>query len=406
MSIPSFPQYLCTLHRFVFCFSVVAFGTAITPRILHAQSVAPAGITLHFGGLGTDGANAIVALSDGGFALAGWKTLDQDRSVTESWVVRVDHRGGYVWDLQLPNSAPYGVTALSPAFDGGLYVVDGERGDKSGTTRLSKISPEGATEFQLIYGSSTADTLSALRPTFDGGLILAGRTLTRGAAHSDGWVVKLDRSQAVEWFRVIGGPHEDGLEDVSLSTDGGYTAVGWTTQENGHVTGWSLKLSGKGATEWEAFHDLGIDTEFHRVLPASSGGTIAAATTRAADGEGRKIIVLEIDATGQKTWQQGISSPGTAMATGLAHRTMGGYLLSASIEDRRGAAGLTAGIESDGTLDFIHRHSGSGAVRALAITATPNDGYAVAGTSAGQRTLDQDVWLLINDSLGSRKPKE
>jgi hypothetical protein len=405
--IPSL-QRLTRLQLFAFgCFSIASgISPGLPPGISHAQSVAPAGIALYFGGLGTDGANAIAALSDGGFALAGWKTLDQDRNVTESWVVRVDHRGGYVWDLQLPNSAPYGVTALSPAFDGGLYAVDGERGDNSGTTRLSKISPEGVTESQRTYGSSAGDTLSVLRPTFDGGLILAGRTLTRGSSHYDGWVLKLDRSHDVEWFRVIGGPGEDGLEDVSLSTDGGYTAVGWATQENDHVVGWSLKLSDKGATQWETFHDLGNDTEFHRVLPAPSGATIAAATTRAADGEGRKIIVLEIDAEGQKTWQQGLSSQGSAMATGLAHGARGGYLLSATIEDPSGIAGLTAGVEPDGTLDFIHRHNSSGQLRALAITSTANGGYAVAGSSVGQRTLDQDVWLLINDSVSLRKLKE
>ncbi len=372
----------------------------------HAQTVTPSGIELHFGGLGTDGANAIAALSDGGFALAGWKTLDQDRSVTESWLVRVNHRGAYMWDLQLPHSAPYGVTALSPAFDGGLYVVDGERGDKTGTTRLSKISPEGVTESQRTYGSSAGDTLSALRPTFDGGLILVGRTLNPTTNQDDGWVLKLDRSHDVEWFRVIGGPGEDGLEDVSLSTDGGYTAVGWSTQESDHVVGWSLKLSEKGATEWDTFHDIGVDTEFHHVLPAPAGSTIAAATTRATNGDGRKIVILAMDSEGALSWQQSISSPGSATATGLAHAATGGYLLSASIEDQNGMAGLAVGIGSDGTLDFIHRHQGSGALRALAITSTSNGGYAVAGSSAGQRTLDQDVWLLINDSLNVNKSKE
>lgn len=360
-----------------------------------AQAPIKSNIELHFGGIGTDGANAIVPLSDGGFALGGWKSSDGDADVTEGWVLRVDDRGGYVWDLPLPNSAPYGVTALSPAFDGGLLVIDGENEKLEGTTRLSKLSPEGSIDWQRSYGSTEGDALASIRPTFDGGFILAGKTYFRTAGEADGWVLKLDRNQEIEWFRILGGEQEDSLEGISLSTDGGFVAVGWTTQQDDAVLGWALKLDRTGATEWEVKHNFGAYTELHGILPAADGSFIYSASKAGELGTGRTILVGGLTQEGIQTWQQGIKSEGSATVSGLAHAATGSYLVSAFIEDDKGQAGLVAGFDQRGQLEFIHRYSGGGDHRALAITARLPGGYAVAGSSQRMQTLDQDMWLLI-----------
>lgn len=360
-----------------------------------AQAPIRSDIELHFGGIGTDGANAIVPLSDGGFALGGWKSKDGESDVTEGWVLRVDDRGGYVWDLPLPNSAPYGVTTLSPTFDGGLLVIDGEIEKVEGTTRLSKLSPEGSIDWQRTYGNTEGDALTSIRPTFDGGFILVGRTYYRTAGEADGWFLKLDRNQDIEWFRVLGDELEDSLEGVSLSTDGGFVAVGWTTQPGDTVLGWALKLDHTGATEWEVKHKLGRYTEFHDILPAPDGTFIFSASKADVIGTGRTVVIGGLNQYGDQTWQQGIKSEGSATVTGLAQAADGSYLVSASIEDEKGQAGLAASFNHRGRLDFIHRFGGVGDQRALAITARIPRGYAVAGSSQRMQTLDQDMWLLI-----------
>ncbi|NKB45704.1 MAG: hypothetical protein GKS03_15640 [Alphaproteobacteria bacterium] len=360
-----------------------------------SQAPIKSDIELHFGGLGTDGANAIVALSDGGFALGGWKTRDGNTELTEGWVLRVDARGGYVWDIPLPNSAPYGITALSPAFDSGLLVIDGENVNSKGTTRLSKLSPEGSIEWQRTYGNTEGDALASIRPTFDGGFIIAGKTYYRTAGDSDGWVLKLDRNQDIEWFRVLGDQHEDSLEGISLSTDGGFVAVGWTTQPGDIVLGWALKLDSTGATEWNVNHNLGPYTEFHGILPAHDGSFVYSASKEGDLGTRRSIVIGGLTRDGALTWQQGINADGNATVTGIAHAATGSFIISAYIEDAEGQAGLAAGFGDSGSLEFIHRYSGAGDQRALAITAKTPNGYAIAGSSQRIRTLDQDMWLLI-----------
>lgn len=367
-------------------------------------------LELHFGGPGSDGANQIIGLADGGFALGGWKGRDGQSDITESWVIRVDNRGAYIWDLPLPSSEPYGVTAMSPSLDGGIFTVDGDITAQRGKTRLSKLAPEGVIEWQLTLGNTPIDKISAVRPTFDGGLILVGQTYQRTTNRSDGWVMKLDRDQTVLWFRVIdAGGHggDDALEDIIVTTDGTYLAVGWATDVDDNARGWVTKLSLGGATLWQRFYSLGPGTELHRGLPAPSSGAVFAATATRLDGQGRRVILGGLDQEGTLTWQQGIASQKTAFATGLARLDRSTFLLAASIEDQDGQAGLIVTFSNAGTLKSIQRHSGSDALRVLAVAASGSTGYAAAGSAQRSRSLDQDVWLLINPDgrgVGPNRP--
>lgn len=374
-----------------------ALGQAWTQEPLQSD------IELHFGGLGTDGANAIAPLSDGGFALGGWKSKDGSIKVTEGWILRVDARGGYVWDIILPNSAPYGVTTLSAYFDGGLLAIDSEIGQAKGTTRLSKLSPEGTIEWQQEYGRSNRDVISSIKPTFDGGLIMAGQTAYRSSGPLDGWLLKLDRNQNVEWLRTLGGEKEDAFEDVALAPDGGYVAVGWTTLPSDKVLGWSIKLDTNGATKWSNNLDLGFSTELHGILPAPDGSFLFAASKAAGTSSDRESVIGGLEPNGSVTWQHTIVADGEVVATGIAHSTNGSYLVSASIEDRQGQAGLVAGFEQSGRIQFMHRFSRDGNHRALAVTSSATGhGYAVTGSSQRTQALDQDAWLLVKRDLPTK----
>lgn len=359
-------------------------------------------IELHFGGIGTDGANSIAPLSDGGFALGGWKSIDGATDLTEGWILRVDARGAYTWDIPLPQSGPYGVVALSADFDGGVIAVDSVKDEGTGTTRLSKLSPDGAVDWQRTYGRSSRDVISSLRPTFDGGHILAGETLVRASSHSDGWIVKLDRNHEIEWFRILGGVKADAFEDIALSTEGGYLAVGWTTLADDRVLGWVTKIDSSGATKWEYKHSVGPSTEFHRVLPAADGSFVYAATMTRNGNLSRGTVVGGLAMDGAMAWQHEIVADGTVMATDLAHSAESSYLLSASVEDKEGQAGLVAGFTFDGTIEFLHRYNNSNDRKALAISAG-SSGYALAGTSQRNLSLDQDAWLLIRPEVTTPK---
>ena len=366
--------------------------------LVQAQTADRADIILHFGGPGSDGANAIAAMANGGYVLAGWKAREGEPERTESWIIKVDARGGVMWDTPLPASAPYGVSALTPAFDGGLITVDGDASGQTGRTRLSKISPNGAIEMQMVLGNATGDIIHAIRPTFDGGLIAVGQTTHLTHGRSDGWILKLDRTFTVEWFRTLGAPLEDAFEDIALTPQGDYIAAGWTTLPEDFVQGWIVQFDGNGSVKEETRHNFGAMTEIHGIAVTPASQLVFAATTDTESGDGRQIVIGAADQSGTTLWQSTIGAGITAEASDLALAGDGSYLLSATIVDGAGRAGLVVDFTAAGRIEFAARHDGPDEQHALAIAPRRPDGYALAGSSIRTATLNQDVWLVIRSA--------
>ena len=352
-----------------------------------------------FGGLWSDGARSLVPLSDGGFALAGWKAVEGQPETTEGWIVRVDDRGRYRWDLPLSGTGPDGVLALSPALDGGLLAISEDGDTESSNSRLTKISPEGTIEWAKTYGARGRDRVAALHPTFDGGVIMAGNTTSNAAGNTDGWIIKLNREFDVQWFRILGGLDSDGFTDVTVTQEGAFIVVGWITNPEGKRLGWSMKINRLGATVWQNVHDLGQDTIFECVLAPDDHGPVFVANVMPLNSSNQKIIIGGLDADGTRIWEKVISATGSTMANDLMQRSDGLLIAAASVEDESGKGGLVIEFTQDGSFETIRRYGGPRANQALAISHAGLDSYAVAGTSTDPEKDNQDMWLVIGREL-------
>ncbi len=120
-----------------------------------------------------------------------------------------------------------------------------------------------------------------------------------------------------------------------------------------------------------------------------------AATVNAKTGGGRQFVIGEFGDDTETRWRQTIGAGLTALASDLTMSADGTYLVSATISDTTGQAGLVVNFSSDGRILFANRHAEDAEVQALAIAPRRPNGYALAGTSKRSTGLDQDVWLLI-----------
>ena len=93
-----------------------------------------------YGGAGGDWANSIVALADGGFAVAGM-TKSKGAGGQDMWVLRLDEAGNVVWDH--------------------------------------------------TYGGAEWDSANSIVALADGGLAVGGSTRSKGAGEEDMWVLRL-----------------------------------------------------------------------------------------------------------------------------------------------------------------------------------------------------------------------
>lgn len=131
------------------------------------------------------------------------------------------------------------VQSIQQTTDGGyVFCVD--------NFKIVKLDPQGELQWQKQYGGleSTiySESPAAIRQTKDGGYIVVGFTTSDDgdvSGHHGGrdfWVVKLDNSGNLQWQKSLGGSMNDVAMDVQQTSDGGYVVVGYSESNDGDVS--------------------------------------------------------------------------------------------------------------------------------------------------------------------------
>lgn len=209
----------------------------------------------------------------------------------------------------------------------------------------------GKAGWDRIFGGDGRDEATDIAAALDGGYIVAGWTNSQGAGRSDGWLMKVDAWGVVEWQNTYGGPGIDKASAVAADPDGGFVVAGWTRSRGaGKDDFWVLKVDGEGRIEWERTFGGADDDQAHDIVLTADGGYALAGWT-GSQGSGRNDAwILKLDGAG--------------------------------------------GIEWDRT------YGGTGDDQALALQATPDRGFVVAGWRSpgpGRRTA---AWVLRLDERG------
>jgi hypothetical protein len=214
------------------------------------------------GGTSIDVADNIKQTNDGGYIVCGESTSN-DGDVTghhgatnygDCWVVKLDANGGIQWQKSYGGTNNDDTRYIEQTTDGGYIIAgssnsnDGDVTGHHGTTNFTdfwvvKIDASGAIQWQKSFGGTNNDMTYFIQQTADGGYIVGGSSnsndgdVTANHGSSDYWIVKLDATGSIQWQKSIGGSGADFLSSIHLTLDGGYIVSGWTSSNNGDITG-------------------------------------------------------------------------------------------------------------------------------------------------------------------------
>lgn len=158
--------------------------------------------------------------------------------------------------------------------------------------------------FQKTYGGQRNDYATDVRPTPDGGYIVAGRTASFGSGNDDGYLIKMDNMGVIQWSKVYGGTANDGFTRVLVTNDGGYIAAG-QTRSYGFPTGaaWIVKIDATGAIQWS--RQFGENTangeSVSNLIQASDGSYVITGRHNGAPSVGN-VLVIRLDISGNLLW--------------------------------------------------------------------------------------------------------
>jgi hypothetical protein len=292
-----------------------------------------------------------------------------------------------------------------------------------------------AIQWAKCYGGSNSENAFAVKPTHDGGYILAGTTnsIDTGDVYgfhggmSDYWVVKTDSAGTLKWQKCLGGTSQDVARDILVTSDGGYVVAGWTQSNDGDVSGnfgswdyWIIKLDSAGNIQWQKCHGGTGQDQAYSIQQTSDGGYIMTGYANSTDGEvsgGHGVMdywVLKLDAAGNFQWQKPLGGCCDDRGHSVFQCFDKGYIVAGQTNsndfDVTGNHGSfdcwIVKLDTVGIIQWEHCFGSSGSEIAWSIIQAKDSGYVFVGEANGFNDGDVsgnhggDFWLVKLDTAG------
>ena len=253
-----------------------------------------------YGGSGADIARGVVALRDGGFAIAGTTASKSKDNSPRAWIIKIDAKGKKIWERVIGEGRGVRVNALALTGEGGFILAGSNARSKRGANFwVARLSPSGKRLWRYTTGGRARDVAHAVLATRDGGFVIAGETASRGYGKGDAFLIKLNAKGKRRWARVYGGRAPDAALALALGPKGSYVLAGFTASKGaGGRDLWVAKISAKGGKQWERTHGGAGSESAVAVLALAKGGLVIAGSTDSKGAGKQDVWVLKLDAKG------------------------------------------------------------------------------------------------------------
>jgi len=186
--------------------------------------------------------------------------------------------------------------------------------------------------FRVARGEADDDVAFSIKPTSDGGYVIAGGYEGEEAG---AFVIKLDEGGKQQWKRTFGGGDDkhDGAFSILSTPDGGYVFAGLTESyaRGDDVDGWVVKLDTQGEEEWTKTYKGDIRCKAYSIQLTRDGNYILAGTKTTFNQE-RDIFVVKLDAQGKEQWSRTYGGKDDDGARCLQPTDGGGYIVAGRTE--------------------------------------------------------------------------
>jgi len=297
--------------------------------------------------------------------------------------------------------------SVQQTVDGGYILLGVTMSKGAGQTDfwLIKTNSAGEMEWDKTFGGTMDDWGRGVKQTRDGGYILVGSTFSFGAGKADVWLIKTDVNGVKKWARVFGGAEVDLGCAVQQTTDGGYILVGHTQSKGaGRADVWLIKTNSTGIKEWERTFGGSRWDAGYSVQQTHDGGYIVVGHTKS-KGEGESDVwLIKADASGNKLWERIYGGRQEDVGRWVKQTQDGGYILVGWTKSK-GSGGADIWLiktNAKGVRQWEKTFGGVGNDWSRCVQQTQDGGYILLGSTASF-TAEQsyDFWLIKTDATGN-----
>ena len=367
-------------------------GYALATEMLIVKLAADGSVDWYtfFGSVpGNETVKSILQTADGGFLIAadgnanmatlgGVPVTNPYTGNNDVIVMKLSAAGALQWFTFIGGTLSDTAGALTVTTDGAVVVAANGGGNiptESGKTPLFphnglgdllvfRLSSAGDLEWYTFLGSAAGlEGARGIAPVEDGGVVvvgvaggdiptLGGKTpLYPYNTATDGLIVRLSATGAIDWYGFVGSAGADTLYAASAGADGSIVVSGYATG-NIPILGGKVpthaytatesfliaKLTSAGAVDWYSFFGSAADLEARAVVATADGGALAAGYSNAniatfggktstyAYGGGQDVLAAKFSSTGALDWYTFL---GGTSAQGVVQTEDGGFLFAA-----------------------------------------------------------------------------
>ena len=294
-----------------------------------------------YGGTEEDLAHAVIATSDGGFAVVGnTQSLDGDftmktREGSDVFLMKFDSKRSLEWTKTYGGSEDDRGHDLVQLSDGGYALVGYSKSNDGDLTQnkgqhdnwILRTDTVGNLLWEKSFGFLGHDHAYNIISTSDGGLLFNGFldvTASKGMGQDKGerlsskrhgvgefWVHKIDLEGNLQWRKYFGGSSNDRSYDAIETSEGDYVIVGSSESQDvdiknpkGSYDIWVVKIDIKGNLLWERSLGGSDYDQGNAVLELPNGDYLILGQTYSSDGDilkpkgGSDILIARISAVG------------------------------------------------------------------------------------------------------------
>lgn len=352
-----------------------------------------------YGGIDSQYGYSVVEAASGGYVIAGYTYTYSASDYCDYVLLKTTADGTLEWNKTYTNAEYDRGKAMVASSDGGYAMVGYSMDalEQYGSTFLVKTFSNGTLDWSQTYGGPNRDYGYSVIATNDGGYAVAGYTRQPLASFSNVYLLKTAADGTLSWTKM----YDCGLDSsrgysVIQTKDGGYAITGV-----GDSMALLLKTDCNGTMQWSKTFDLGCSEVDGYSLRQTTDGGYAVAGYAYRQDDNPQIFLMKTDRNGALQWNHTYGGTDPQYAYSMIVTSDGGYAISGYTITQTGAGALLLKADANGTMQWKRTYNSTDGNYGYSLVATADGGYAIAGYTYVGATASADVYLIKTDANGT-----
>lgn len=249
--------------------------------------------------------------------------------------------------------------------------------------------------WRRAYGALADDRGAVVRAANDDLIYAVGNTGSFGEGSSDIYLFATDGAGIRQWSRTIGSTSVDKATAMRICANGDLVIAGVTAGEGGYE-GLLLRTDEDGEVIWSRTYGGNDWDLLYDVKELPDGGLLLAGQTYSFGEPGGNAWLLRTDQDGDPLWTRTFGGSGEHEAYSAIATPDGGYALAGSlITSDRDRDVLVVKLDAQGNTEWIQTHGGDSLDVARDIVAAPGGGYSIVGTTRSNSIWNEGYHLKL-----------